>query len=345
MTIVKNKKINVLIVDDSLVFRRFLSLILEKDKEINIVATAEDAFVAKEKILEHHPDVILCDINMPKMNGIDFIIQLLPQYYIPIIIVSSINVNIFEALKIGAIDFICKPTNTDIEREAFSENLIQKIKIASKSKVINKKFESNTKYNELKFDQEKIIAIGASTGGPQAITSILKDIPKGMPPILIVQHIPPNFSRMFAERLDLIINGYKVIEASNNDLIKSATIYIAPGDKHMVVHKAGSNYKIKLLDGSSSDKHCPSVDMLFESVAKVFGENSIGVILTGMGYDGSKGLLSMKRRGAKTIGQNEKTSVVYGMPKASYNLGAVDYQISLDDISKKLIQLLKKDKG
>ncbi len=334
-------KIKVLIVDDSLVFREVLSRGIATDSSIEIVATAEDPFDARDKILKYKPDVMVCDVEMPKMNGIEFIKRLLPQYPLPVIVVSAINDAIFEALRHGAVDFVTKPDFKSVEGiEGFIHRLINKIKAVNSANTSKKNVTaSNLQHRTAVEEGSTIIAIGASTGGTEALASILKKLPPDVPGIVITQHIPPVFSRMFAERLDTT-TLLSVKEAETGDFIESGKVLIAPGDQHMKVNKVGNRYKVECFKGEKINGHCPSVDVLFESVAKTAGNKSIGIILTGMGYDGAKGLLAMRRRGARTIGQDEASSVVYGMPRTAFNLGAVEKQTSLANIPQVLLAML-----
>jgi len=329
------KKIRVLIVDDSILFREVLLRGLSSDPLIEVVATANDPFEARDKIIDCKPDVMTCDVEMPKMNGIEFIQRLMPQYPLPVIVVSSTSGTVFDAMNAGAVDFVGKPDLTSVNSvETFINDLIAKIKIASFAKVQNVKAEliSKTIESTSLTERGRIIAIGASTGGTEAIYTILKKLPPDIPGIVIVQHIPPNFSRMFAERLNNS-TGLQVKEAKTGDYVEKGQVLLSPGDKHMIVRKLGDRYKVECFDDEKVNGHCPSVDVLFESVAKAAGKNAIGVILTGMGYDGAKGLMAMRRKGARTIGQDEKSSVVYGMPKVAYNIGAVEKQTTLENIA------------
>lgn len=336
------RKIRVLIVDDSLVFREALARGISSDPNIEVVASAVDPFDARDKILKYTPDVMTCDIEMPKMNGIDFIRRLLPQYPLPIIVVSAVSEAVFDAMNAGAVDFVTKPDFQSFQnKERFIHELILKIKIAANSKVtLQSANHVLLPANDVKLNADKIIAIGASTGGTEAIFSILKCLPPSMPGILIVQHIPPVFSRMFAERMNNQTR-LKVKEAQMGDYIEQGTVLIAPGGRHMRMTKIGDRFKAEVFESDKVNGHCPSVDILFESVAKAAGANSIGIILTGMGYDGAKGLLSIRRRGGRTIGQDEPSSVVYGMPGAAYNIGAVEKQTSLQNIPQLLLSMLK----
>jgi len=336
------KKIKVLVVDDSIIFREWISRGLSSEPGIEVVAAAKDPFDARDKILMYKPDVMTCDVEMPKMNGIEFIRQLLPQYPIPVIVVSSVSNAVFEAMDAGAVDFVVKPEAGRQSFDKFIKDLTEKIKIASNAKVIKNKeikgiFSGNSYDN---YKANKIIAIGASTGGTEAIFKILKELPPTVPGIVIVQHIPPVFSAMFAERLNKS-TGLKVKEAKTGDYVERGKVLIAPGDQHMKVIKISGRYKVECFTGDKVNGHCPSVDVLFESVARAAGSDAIGVILTGMGYDGAKGLLSMKKNGAYTIGQDESSSVVYGMPKVAFNIGAVNKQLSLDKIASSLLEVLK----
>lgn len=337
------KKIKVLVVDDSMVFREVIARGVSADPLIEIVATAQDPFDARDKILKYEPDVMICDVEMPKMNGIEFLRRLLPQYSLPVIVVSTVSQAVFDAMKAGAVDFVIKP-NLSLVRtvEEFLYDLIAKIKIAAEAKVSIRK-QSNLKqeiFKNISVDSRNLIAIGASTGGTEAIYNVLKYLPRSCPGIVIVQHIPPVFSKMFAERLDNQTQ-LQCKEAQNGDFVENGKVFIAPGDHHMRVRRIGDRYKVEVFKGDKVNGHCPSIDLLFESVAKEAGDKAIGVILTGMGYDGAKGLLSMRRKGARTIGQDEKSSVVYGMPKSAFNIGAVEKQASLENIHQLLFSMLK----
>lgn len=336
------RKIRVLIVDDSILFREVLLRGISADADIEVVATAKDPYDARDKIITYEPDVMTCDVEMPKMNGIEFVQKLMPQYPLPIIVVSSASGTVFDALSAGAVEFVNKPDMSSVKSvESFINDLTAKIKIAAHAKV-QKEFKELPHYkiesNKIA-DKSKIIAIGASTGGTEALSQVLKRFPKESPGIVVVQHIPPNFSRMFAERLNSTIE-LEVREAKTGDYVEKGLALIAPGDKHMIIRRIGERYKVECFEAEKVNGHCPSVDVLFESVAKEVGKNAVGVILTGMGYDGAKGLMSMRRKGARTIGQDEKSCVVYGMPKVAYNIGAVEKQVSLDSIATVIFSVL-----
>ncbi|HAN10274.1 MAG TPA: chemotaxis response regulator protein-glutamate methylesterase [Clostridiales bacterium] len=329
-----NKKIKVLVVDDSMLFRETIKKGISNDQYIQVVGVAGDPYIARDMILELEPDVLTLDIEMPRMNGIEFLKKLLPQYPIPVIVVSAVSDNVFNVLASGAVDFVAKPDVSKVEHlNKFFNELIMKIKIASVSKIKNIKQEySKPTFETTIKNSNKFIAVGASTGGTEAFYSVLKTLPKDAPGIVVVQHMPPVFTRMYAERLDKACD-MEVKEAEDKDIIKRGRVLIAPGGYHMSVYKDKENYYVKCFIGENVNGHSPSVDVMFESIAKIGAKDAIGVILTGMGSDGAKGLLNMRKNGSYTIGQDEKTSVVYGMPMVAYNIGAVIKQVPLDKIS------------
>jgi len=324
-----------------------------------VVAGVGDAFSARDAIVKYRPDVMTLDVEMPKINGIEFLRQLLPQYHIPVIMVSSLNNAVFDALSVGAVDFVNKPNcRTEKEISDFVKNeLLEKLriaagvkgdKIANKSKIVgvNKKKvmpkNNIVKTNNLNvFLKYRIVAIGASTGGTNAIVDVVKEFHEDIPGTVIVQHMPPGFTAMFAERLDKLCPKLSVKEAQDGDIVETGKVFVAAGDKHMRVVNAGGKLQIKCSYGEKVSGHCPSVDVLFDSVADAAKSSAIGVILTGMGADGAKGLLKMREAGAETIGQNEATCVVYGMPKVAYQIGAVKYQVALNDVAAKVYSILR----
>ena len=336
------RKIKVLVVDDSLIFREILARGISTDPSIEVVAKAVDPFDARDKILEYSPDVMTCDIEMPKMNGIEFIKRLLPQYPLPIVVVSSVSMAVFEAMKAGAVDFVTKPNVQAVQDvENFIYELIEKIKIAVNAKILNYDGQHSPKIIEEGASVSgKIIAVGASTGGTEAVTSIIRALPSNIPGIVVTQHIPPIFSKMFADRLNESTQ-LRVKEAQTGDYVEPGSVLVAPGGKHMKIKKIGERYRAECFEGDKVNGHCPSIDVLFESVAKEAGQKAIGVILTGMGYDGAKGLLAMRRKGARTLGQDEKSSVVYGMPKVAFEIGAVERQIPLESMAQAFMTLLR----
>jgi two-component system, chemotaxis family, protein-glutamate methylesterase/glutaminase len=343
MLLTREKRIKVLVVDDSMVFREVLSRGISSDPEIEVVAAAADPFDARDKIIKYEPDVMTCDVQMPRMNGIEFVKKLIPQYPIPVIMVSTIDKAVFDALNAGAVDFVTKPDVRSVrDIENFIYELISKIKIAAAANLLYKKSSRTSACvnDEQKMNfNVKVIAIGASTGGTEAIYNVLKNLPSTIPGIVIVQHIPPGFSNMFAERLNNF-TSFEVKEACTGDIIEKGKVLIAPGDLHMKVKKVGDKFMVECFKGEKVNGHCPSVDLLFDSVAREVGNKSIGTILTGMGYDGAKGLLSMRRKGARTIGQDQKSSIVYGMPRVAFEIGAVEKQVSIEDIPQQLYNML-----
>jgi two-component system chemotaxis response regulator CheB len=343
MILTTRGKVRVLIVDDSMLFREALARGLSADPGIQVIATAVDPFMARDKIIEHEPDVMILDIELPRMNGIEFLQRLMPQYPIPVVVISANEANIFEAFKAGAVDFVSKPEGQNNRgMEALLNELIIKVKIASTAKVGHwKKANENRRIRgtAIKDIENKIIAIGASTGGTEALLRVLKTLPQEIPGIVIVQHMPPNFTKLYAERLNNLCL-LEVKEAKNGDTLCPGRVLLAPGDFQMKLKKTGDTYRVECFQGERVNGHCPSVDVLFESVADKAGENAFGIILTGMGADGANGLLKMRKCGARTIGQDEASCTVYGMPKVAYNIGAVEKQVPLDEISDVLYQYL-----
>jgi len=342
------RPIRVLIVEDSLVFRELLVQNLSKDPAIQVVATAKDPFEARDAIIEYKPDVMTLDIELPKMSGIEFLQKLMPQYPLPVVVISALSDKVFDALNAGAVDFVAKPSVTGrAQLEDFIQNeLLVKIKIASTAKISQIKQKAvaaqmqpqgiGGKGNDL------IVAIGASTGGTEAIFSVVKDFGPDIPGVVIVQHMPPGFTAMYAKRLDNQCR-VQVKEARSGDRVLPGHVLIAPGgDEHMRLVKVNGVYQVEIKPGPRVNGHCPSVEVLFDSVAKAAGPKALGIILTGMGGDGAKGLLAMRKAGARTIGQDESTCVVYGMQKVAYDIGAVEYQEKLQDIAKRTYAVLNK---
>lgn len=338
-------KIRVLIVDDSRLYREFLVRGLANDPDIEVVATATDPFDARDKIIEYRPDVMTLDVEMPRMNGIEFLRRLMPQYPLPVVVISAVNDSVFDAMNAGAVDFVAKPDpKQGSSLEAAMYELKAKIKIASMANLDHwQKSQPAVRAVSKQSDTaggQKIIAIGASTGGTEALYSILKALPPTLPGIVVVQHMPPVFTRMFAERMDAS-TLLTVKEAKTGDMVAPGQVLIAPGDRHMRLKRTGSRYMVECFCGAKVSGHCPSVDVLFTSAAETAGSQAVGVILTGMGQDGAKGLLAMRRSGARTLGQDEPSSVVYGMPKAAWQLGAVEKQAALSAIPQLLYSLVE----
>lgn len=337
------RKIRVLIVDDSIVFQKLLIESLADDPTIEVVATAGDAYAARDAILQFHPDVMALDIEMPRMNGIEFLRRLMPQYPIPTVMVSALDSKVFDALEAGAVDFVNKPNGMTQEqaKRYLKKELGIKLKIASTVKVSKMKYKRDmtSQISCCKKGEDFVIAIGASTGGTEAILEVIRKFQKDIPGVVIVQHMPPGFTAMYAKRLNDLCQ-VTVKEAKTGDRVLPGQVLIAPGDAHMRLVRMHGGYQVECSKGEKVSGHCPSVDVLFESVAKAAGKKSIGVILTGMGKDGADGLLAMRKAGARTIGQDEKSCVVYGMPKVAYDIGAVEMQASISNIGQKVYQLL-----
>ena len=337
------RPIKVLVVDDSILFRNLLVQSLESDPNIQVVAQVADAFAARDAIIQYKPDVMTLDVEMPKMSGIEFLRRLLPQYPLPVVMISSLNDKVFDALAAGAVDFINKPSNLDRAQLSvfLKQELVTKIKIASTAKVgkfkhaavMNAEHPLNPAY------RDKIVAIGASTGGTEAIYEVVKQFKRDIPGVVIVQHMPPGFTKMYADRLN---NQCEVAvkEATSGDRVIPGQVLIAPGDRQMRLVRVGDEFQVECRGTDKVSGHCPSVDVLFDSVARVAGKKAVGVILTGMGGDGARGLLKMREAGALTVGQDEASCVVYGMPKVAYDLGAVQHQCTLTAIAKKVYSLL-----
>lgn len=340
------RKIRVLVVDDSMIFRDLIVKSLSTDSALDVVATAADPYQARDAILKYRPDVMTLDLELPRMSGLEFLRKLMPQYPIPTVVVSALNDKVFDALKAGAVDFVGKPSGMTMEQlVAFlRKELGTKIKIASTVRVSDRKFQ-NTKATVVTEEnvksQDLIVAIGASTGGTEAIFDVIKNFRKDIPGTVVVQHMPPGFTKMYADRLNSQCQ-VAVKEAQTGDRVLPGQVLIAPGDAHMRLVKVNGAYQVECKQGPRVSGHCPSVDVLFESVAKTAGNRAIGIILTGMGKDGADGLLAMRKAGARTIGQNEASSVVYGMPKVAYDIGAVEVQSDLIQIAQKTYAILSK---
>jgi two-component system chemotaxis response regulator CheB len=342
------KKIRVLFVDDSAIVRKILSEELSRFPDIEVVGTAPDPFIARDKIVRLKPDVITLDIEMPKMDGLTFLKKLMRHYPLPVVIVSSLTKKggglTLEAMDIGAVEVIGKPGGSYTVGD-MSVQLAEKIRAASKVRIVRKGSSEESAsaspkpMEALSKTSNKIIAIGASTGGTEALKTVLTIMAPNSPGILVVQHMPAKFTTAFAERLNNLCQ-ITVKEAQNNDFVSPGTALIAPGNYHMILRRSGSRYYVAVKDGPMVHHQRPSVDILFKSIAKHAGQNSIGAILTGMGADGAEGLLEMKRSGAKTIAQDEKSCIVFGMPKEAIKLGAVDTVVPLNQITEEIIRMV-----
>lgn len=364
-------KIKVLIIDDSALVRQVMTEILNADSAIEVIGTAQDPLDAREKIKKLKPDVLTLDVEMPKMDGITFLSNLMRLHPLPVVMVSTLTEKgadiTFEALELGAIDFVSKPkvdvvdglndyaaeicekvkTASIVNVTKISDRMARKVKASplaepeiapklSADAVLEKRNAPKTKLKTT----DKIIALGASTGGTEAIKEVLLTMPASSPGIVISQHIPEAFSKPFAERMDKN-SAMTVYEAVDGQQILPGHVYIAPGNRHLIVERSGARYICRLNDGPAVNRHKPSVDVMFRSVAQNVGPNAIGVILTGMGADGAKGLKEMQENGAATLVQDEKTSVVWGMPGEAYKIGAATDQYPLEKIAKELLKRSK----
>jgi two-component system chemotaxis response regulator CheB len=355
-------KIKVLIVDDSALVRQLLTEILNSAPGIEVVGVAHDPYMAREKIKQLNPDVITLDVEMPKMDGITFLSNLMRLRPMPVVMVSSLTEQgadvTLHALELGAVDFVSKP-KTDLAHtiSEYAEEIVEKVKTAANAKVraiehhpvepkpvaakqsadaILSKGHASRHFKTT----DKIIAIGASTGGTEAIKEVLMQLPPDTPGIVITQHIPEAFSKPFANRMDGV-SAMTVFEAQDGQQIVAGHVYIAPGNRHLLVARDGARYICRLNDGPPVNRHKPSVDVLFRSVAQNVGPNAVSVILTGMGDDGAKGMLEMKEEGAPTIAQDESSSVVWGMPGEAVRLGCVDTVLPLRKIAGQILKLVR----
>lgn len=341
------KKIRVMVIDDSALFRNFLIQNINADSRFEVIGYAINAFDAKNKIPLLKPDAVTLDIEMPGMSGLDFLKEFLPHHPVPVILVSSLNMKVFDALAVGAVDFVRKPDiDNHILKDAFIATLLTKLVIASNSRVrlpsapaaaapaagqsLNRTAPVRTLVppKSTAAISDKIIAIGASTGGTEAILDVMRQFPARMPGIVITQHMPPGFTSMYAERLNRLCK-MEVREAKNGDKVQPGLALLAPGGLQMRLVRMGAGYAVQCLPGEKVSGHAPSVDALFDSVASLVRDKAIGVLLTGMGADGAAGLLRMRKNGAYTIGQDKDSCVVYGMPMEAYKIGAVCMQASL----------------
>lgn len=347
LDILGSRKIRVLIVDDSAVVRAIFASELSHDPMIEVVGTAPDPYVARDLIVQKSPDVVVLDIEMPRMDGITFLRKLMKYYPLPVIIVSSLTPRggelAVEALDAGAVEVMCKPGAAYTVGD-MAVQLREKIRAAACVKVQKKEFPTtphqiSSTTLALTRTTNKVLAMGASTGGTQALESVLTNLPANCPGIVIVQHMPEHFTRSFAERLNTYC-PMEVKEAENNDSVVPGRALIAPGNYHMLLRRSGARYYVEVKSGPLVNRHRPSVDVLFKSVAKYAGRNAIGVIMTGMGNDGAHGLLEVRNAGAETIAQDEASSVVFGMPKEAIALGAASYVRPLDFIPAKILELV-----
>ncbi len=334
-----DNRIRTLVVDDSALMRAMIPTMLETSPEIEVVGTASNPFTARDMIKSLAPDVITLDVEMPKMDGISFLEKIMSLRPMPVVMVSSLTQEgadiTLRALELGAVDFVAKP-QVDLERAMpeLAGELVAKVRAAASApvRVRARRTAGDREDRPVSFrTTEKIIAIGASTGGVELLGKLLSGFPADAPATVIAQHMPSHFTRQFSARLDGR-SAAVVSEAEDGQVLKPGQVVIAPGGRHLSVTRSGTDYVCRLTDGDPVSGHKPSVDVLFNSVAQACGANAVGVILTGMGRDGARGLLAMREAGAATIGQDEKTSLVYGMPKVAYEIGAVLHQVPQDKI-------------
>ena len=339
--------IKVLIVDDSNVVRRISSQILSAAPGIEVVGTAPDPYVARDLIVTLKPDVVTLDIEMPRMDGLTFLRKLMAHYPIPVVIVSTLTTRggevALEAMSAGAVEVICKPSN-DTSLSDMATDLVEAVRSAYHARDRLSKRRQQAQVVQVQHSlaaatSMHLLAIGASTGGTVAIESILQSLPAETPGTVMVQHMPAFFTRSFADRLGRVCK-MRVREAVDGDLVETGLALLAPGDKQMVVRNTPRGYVVSVLDGPRVSGHRPSVDVLFRSVARAAGKMALGVILTGMGADGAQGLAEMRKAGAHTLGQDEESSVVYGMPKVAFELGAVEKQVPLEQMPHRILAAL-----
>lgn len=337
------QKIKVLCVDDSALIRNILTDIVNQQPDMEMVATAPDPLIARDLIKRLNPDVLTLDVEMPRMDGLDFLARLMRLRPMPVIMVSSLTSKGSEitlsALEIGAVDFVTKPQLRLKEgMHQYSELITEKIRMAARARVFRRDNPpSPLLMSAPLLGSEKIFAVGSSTGGTEALRQLLLPLPRNCPALLIAQHMPPGFTRSFAERLDRQCH-LSVKEAEDGERVLPGHAYIAPGALHLELARSGANYIARLSDAPPRNRHRPSVDVLFQSVAKAAGKNATGVILTGMGNDGAQGLLAMRNAGAHTLAQSEKTCVVFGMPREAIALNAAIEVVDLDKMSKRMLQ-------
>jgi len=348
-----NKQIRVLVVDDSSVVRRLISRTLESDPEIEVVGTASDPYFARDRILELKPDVLTLDIEMPRMDGLTFLRILMEHHPLPVVVISSLSQEgsrtALRAMDAGAVDVMGKPGGSFSHSDA-APQLIQKIKAAAHARPgrAGRPPPAPTRTpppprGGARFDPRQIILLGASTGGTEALAHLITALPAEMPPIAIVQHIPPHFSRAFADRLHQL-SALSVREATDGERLTPGLALVAPGNYHMLLHYAGGGYRVELNQGPMVWHQRPAVDILFKSaVATHPGPHAVAAVLTGMGRDGAEGLLDLRRDGATTFSQSEQTCVVYGMPKAAEDIGASMHVVALEQLAERIVAQVRRE--
>ncbi len=341
----RNSTVRVLVVDDSALMRKLIPQILERDSSIQVVGTAMDGTFAMEKIADLKPDVVTLDLDMPRMDGMETLRKIMRQYKLPVIVVSSLTTDgasaTLKALGLGAFDFVAKPQDTTNNMSAVAEELIEKIKVAARCEVVNvpepKASAGKSRKVRRPSAPNKVVAIGISTGGPQALQFMLSHVPGDFPgTILVVQHMPEGFTEMFARRLDETC-ALEVKEARSGDLLLAGRVLVSPGNRHMKVKRMPLGNVVVLADGERVNGHRPSVDVLFHSVAREFGTDAVGMLMTGMGEDGAEGLGAIKAAGGMTIAQSEESCVVFGMPRVAIERGYATRVVPLDALANSLL--------
>jgi two-component system chemotaxis response regulator CheB len=340
--------VRTLIIDDSALARDVLKKGLSRDPEIEVVGTAQDPYIGRDKIVYKKPDVVTLDIEMPRMDGLDFLRRLMPQYPIPVIIVSALAAPgaraTLEALQLGAVDFVLKPSSKiGTGLRDMLEELKSKIKMASTVDVSKWKSKEIVRRKSPKIlvgSSDKVIVIGASTGGTVALRHMIDEFPADMPGTVVVQHMPETFTRLFAESLNKT-STVDVKEAEDGDRILTGRVLVAPGGMQLQVTRSGGEYRVKIYPGEKVNGHAPSVDTMFSSAADNAGPNAIGVLLTGMGRDGADGMLRMRKAGGRAFAQDEKSSVVFGMPKEAYANGGAERLVPIEDMARVVVTALK----
>lgn len=354
-------KVRVLIIDDSLLIRKILTEIFNSSPDIEVVGAASDPLIAREMIKQLNPDVLTLDIEMPRMDGITFLRNLMRLRPTPVVMISTLTEKgaevTLEALTLGAVDFIAKPKVAVVSTlNSYADDIISKVKMAARANVRN---DTNRTLRTREVDKtpgdvnlktepvkkraaagNKIIALGASTGGTEAIKAVVKGLPAGTPAVVITQHLPAAFSESFVRHIDLVTEMTACIP-KHGQTVAAGHIYLAPGDRHMKVIREGSGFVIQLHNGEPVNRHKPAVDVMFRSVARNAGANAVAVLLTGMGADGAIGMKEMHDAGAKTVIQDEQSSVVWGMPGAAFKLGCTDYVLPLEDVAHKILSLIQ----
>lgn len=334
--------IRVLVIDDSAVMRKLLTEFINSQPDLEVVGAAPDAPTAREMIKTVNPDVLTLDVAMPKMDGLEFLERLMRLRPMPVVMVSSYTEagsdTTLKALELGAVEFIGKPrVEPGHSLDDYAQELAEKIRAAKGARLRKPPAAAQPVPSVPRgVATNKIIFVGASTGGTEALKHFLLGMPADCPPILVVQHMPETFTASFAKRLDSLC-APRVIESKGNEKVEAGTVYIAPGHSHLQVRKAASGLVTELLQTPPVNRHRPAVDVLFHSAAQLVGRNALGVILTGMGKDGAQGLLAMHQAGARTYGQDEASCVVYGMPREAAQIGAVDEVVSLDEMSRRVL--------